>query len=46
LGVVENLPAKVSELGLRLAVVVEGFQVDDYRGVVAVQFLPNSHEGE
>ena len=33
-------------MGLGLAVVVEGFQVDDNRGVVAVQFLPYGHEGE
>ena len=46
LGVVENLPPKVAELRLRFAVVVEGFQVDDNRGVVAVQFLPDGHEGE
>ena len=31
---------------LGLAVVVEGFQVDDDRGVVAVQLLADSHEGE
>ena len=46
LGVVENLPPKVAELGLRFAVVVEGFQVYDYRGVVAVEFLADGHEGE
>jgi len=33
-------------LGLGLAVVVEGFQVDDDRGVVPIQFLPDGHEGE
>ena len=33
-------------MGLRFAVVVEGFQVDDNRGVVAVQFLPDGHVGE
>jgi len=42
LGVVENLPAKVTELRLGLAVVVEGFQVYNYRGVVAVQLLPSA----
>ena len=46
LGVVENLPPKVAELGLGLAVVVEGFQVDDYRGVVAVEFFADGHVGE
>ena len=44
--IVENLPPKIAELRLGLAVVAEGLQVDDDGGVVAVQFLPDSHEGE
>ncbi len=39
LRIVENLPPKVSQLGLRFAIVVEGFKVYDYRAIVAVQFL-------
>ena len=46
LGIVENLPPKVAELRLGLAVVVEGFQVYDDGGVVAVEFLPDGHIGE
>ena len=46
LGIVENLPAKVSQLRLGLAVVVEGFQVYNNCAIVAVQFLPYGHEGE
>ena len=33
-------------MGLRLAVVVEGFQVDDDGGVVAVEFLADGHIGK
>jgi hypothetical protein len=46
LGIVENLPAKVTELGLRFAVVVEGFQVYNNCAIVAVQFLPDGHIGK
>jgi len=33
-------------LGLRFAIVVEGFQVYDDGGIVAVQFLADGHIGE
>jgi len=46
LRIVENLPPKVSQLGLRFAIVVEGFKVYDYRAIVAVQFLADGHVGE
>jgi len=46
LGIVENLPPKVAELRLRLAVVVEGFQVYDDGGIVPIQFLTDSRKGE
>ena len=46
LSIVENLPSQVAELRFRLAVVPKGFQVDDYRTIVAVQFFAYGHEGE